>query len=78
MSIVIPLLPLYTAIAWTGETLPLLSHYLTTLSLTQTRGVQWLDDSEQRTEQKVCAAAPYRHLSEGAETTWTVGPCAYI
>ena len=51
---------------------------LTALSLTQNRGVQWLDDSEQRTEQEVWAAAPYRHLSEGAETTWTVGPCAYI
>ena len=58
MSVVIPLLPLYTVMVWTGATLPLLSHYLTALSLTQTRGVQWLDDSEQRTEQKVSAAAP--------------------
>ena len=58
MSVVIPLLPLYTFMVWTGATLPLLSHYLTALSLTQTRGVQWLDDSEQRTEQKVSAAAP--------------------
>jgi len=53
------------------------------LSLTQTRGVQWLDDSGQRTEQEVCVQLHhnwrnYRHLSEGAETTWIVGPCAYI
>lgn len=54
ISVVIHLLPLYTVMA----TLPLLSHYLTALSLTQTRGVQWLDESEQRTEQEVCAAAP--------------------
>lgn len=50
---------LYIVMAWTGATLPLPSHYLTALSLTQSRGVQWLDDSEQRTEQEVCAVEPY-------------------
>jgi hypothetical protein len=53
MSVVTLLLPVYTVMAWTGATLPLLSHYLTGLSLTQTRGVRWLDDSEQRIEQEL-------------------------